>query len=66
MNTPTTPKKIGALYAIDKYRISFLKEEDESNISIFYLGEDMKGSLSLTIKLTQEMRSDLLQILQGE
>lgn len=66
MNTPTTPKKIGALYAIDKWRLSFLEEENQQTISVFHLGEDGEGSLSLTIELTEEMRSDLLQILQDK
>ena len=66
MNTPTIPKKIGALYAINKWRLSFLREEGEQSINIFKLGDDESSSLPLNIELTQEMRSDLLQILQDE
>lgn len=62
MNIPTTPKKIGALYAIDKWRFSLTKEEGILRLSVFEIGE----SGGVTIRVTEEMRSDLLQILQDE
>lgn len=63
MNTPTTPKKIGALYAIDSRHISIMRGENGIWLKVIEFKDDkVLGDKQLDIELTQEMCNDLLQM----